>query len=381
MSLPTAIRRALDRFMGGRGEFSITVPVMDGALKPNDYLERAASLAAIETVDNLVAAGEKLLASAGSRVLELRSDGQSRVRGEHEAPVSCLAASRSGALAIGLDGLGVRIVGGRHDGALVDRASGSALACPTSAIFLDEDVLIVSNGSAVFPAARWTHDLLHLGQSGSVVRIDLSKGEATELATGLGFPAGLCAREGPGDILVAEAWRHRLLALDADRPSTPREVLVELPAYPSRVCRAAAGGYWLSFLAARSQLQEFVLREHRFRRKMIAEVDPAFWIAPALSSGRSFKEPLQAGGVIRLGIHKPWAPTRSYGLVARLDADLQPIWSAHSRADGRRHGITSLAELGGELFVASKGTGEVFMLAHTALDEPPDLAAPRERAA
>jgi hypothetical protein len=74
----------------------------------------------------------------------------------------------------------------------------------------------------------------------------------------------------------------------------------------------------------RSQLQEFVLREDRYRREMMATIDPEFWIAPALSSGRSFKEPLQAGGVIRLGIHKPWAPTRSYGLILRLDADAQP---------------------------------------------------------
>ncbi len=42
MSLSQALRRAIDRFMGGRGEFSITVPVMDGPLKPNDYLEKSA---------------------------------------------------------------------------------------------------------------------------------------------------------------------------------------------------------------------------------------------------------------------------------------------------------------------------------------------------
>jgi hypothetical protein len=109
---------------------------------------------------------------------------------------------------------------------------------------------------------------------------------------------------------------------------------------------------------------------------MIAEVDPEFWIAPALSSGRSFKEPLQAGGVIRLGIHKSWAPTRSYGLLARLDAALTPLWSGHSRADGKRHGITSLVEVDGSLLATSKGKGEVIAITHTTPSEPNDLIIP-----
>ncbi len=381
MSFAAAIRKTFDRFMGGRGEFSITVPVMDGALKPNDYLERAAALAVVEQADNAVVVGEKLLISSGSRVLELCGDGDCRVHSEHDAPIGCLAVSDGGALAIGLDGVGVKITGGRYDGTLVDRVAGLPLACPTAAMFLTEDLLVICNGSATFPAAQWSHDLIHHGRSGSVVRIDLSTGKTVELAGGLSFPAGLSTRDGTGDILVTEAWRHRLLTVEADAPSDPREVLAGLPAYPGRICRSAAGGYWLSFLAARSQLQEFVLREDRYRRKMIAEIDPAFWIVPTLSSGHSFKEPLQSGGVIRLGIHKPWAPTRSYGLVARLDADLQPVWSAHSRADGRRHGITSLTESGGKLVVTSKGKGEIILIDHVALAEPMDLMMSTEHAA
>jgi len=79
------------------------------------------------------------------------------------------------------------------------------------------------------------------------------------------------------------------------------------------------------------------------------------WIAPALASGASFLEPLQSGGVKTMGIHKPWSPSRSYGLVVRLDADLRPVASYHSRANGRRHGITSVIEAGGQLLAASQG--------------------------
>ena len=46
-----------------------------------------------------------------------------------------------------------------------------------------------------------------------------------------------------------------------------------------------------------------------------------------------------------MGIHKPWSPSRSYGLVVKLDAQLRPVASFHSRANGRRHGVTAVAEV------------------------------------
>ena len=50
------IRSIVDWFMGGRGDHSITVPVMDGALKPNNYLEQVASISSVEGADNLILA-------------------------------------------------------------------------------------------------------------------------------------------------------------------------------------------------------------------------------------------------------------------------------------------------------------------------------------
>ena len=55
----------------------------------------------------------------------------------------------------------------------------------------------------------------------------------------------------------------------------------------------------------------------------------------------------------------PWAPARSYGLVARLDENWQPVASFHSRADGTRHGITSALEADGRLLAASRGSNAV----------------------
>jgi hypothetical protein len=39
----------------------------------------------------------------------------------------------------------------------------------------------------------------------------------------------------------------------------------------------------------------------------------------------------------------------------RLDRDLAPVASLHSRANGNRHGTTSVIEADGRLLVASKG--------------------------
>jgi hypothetical protein len=64
-----------------------------------------------------------------------------------------------------------------------------------------------------------------------------------------------------------------------------------------------------------------------------------------------------------MGMLKPWAPTRSYGLVVRLDRDLQPVASFHSRADGKRHGIASCLVEGDRLLAASKGGNEVLVCA------------------
>src|SRR5690606_23293208 len=116
---------------------SITVPVMDGALKPNDRLERAASLAQLDQVDNLAPFSGRLVCSSGSRVVALGEDGSVETLFDAEGTVSCIATDGADALAVGIDGKGVRIHGGRHDGMVLGTAGSAALSCPTSALFLD----------------------------------------------------------------------------------------------------------------------------------------------------------------------------------------------------------------------------------------------------
>ena len=60
-----------------------------------------------------------------------------------------------------------------------------------------------------------------------------------------------------------------------------------------------------------------------------------------------------------MGVLKPWAPPRSYGLVLRVSSDGRVLRSLHSQVDGRHHGITAIREHRGSLYAACKGRGRL----------------------
>jgi hypothetical protein len=362
-----ALKRAYANFRG----FDIerrAVPPMEGPLKPNTALDDAAVALTLPDVDNLVAVQEGLVCSTGPELLtlELRADPSRStpglaIAGRRTMPgqISCIA-SDGDALAIGLDGEGIAILGGKHDGRKIGEAGSARLNCATAAAFAGPDTLIVANGSDRVTAADWKRDLMAKGASGSVWRVDLGSGRAERIAAGLAFSSGLAVMP-DGGIAVSEAWRHRVLAFDGSGPQ-PRVLLEDLPAYPGRIAPAPGGGFWLSLFAPRNALVEFVLTEDGYRNEMMANIDPAYWIAPSLVSGRSFLEPIQGGARKKLNMLKPWSPSWSYGLVAFCDGHMHPVASAHSRADGKVHGVTSLAERDGVLFAGAKGSGVIVAL-------------------
>ncbi len=195
------------------------------------------------------------------------------------------------------------------------------------------------------------------GASGSVWRLEPASGAWTQLAGDLAYPNGLLV-DGHS-IVVSESWRCALTRISQGAGGRGARVLEDLPAYPSRLSRGSDEAVWLALFAPRSQLVEFVLSEDRYRRRMIDEIDADYWVAPCLRSGRSPLEPTQQGGVKQLGVMKPWSPSRSYGLVARLDSAFRPLASLHSRTNGRRHGVTSCLASGGRLYFTAKGDGLV----------------------
>jgi hypothetical protein len=215
--------------------------------------------------------------------------------------------------------------------------------------------LVATDGSTTRPAGQWVYDLMERGRSGRVFALDPANGKVHALAAGLHYAFGACAAG--DDILISESWRHRVIAIGAD--GSRRPVLDNLPVYPSRLSPANGGGYWLTAFIARTQLVEFVLRENAYRRRMMAEIDPQYWIAPKLRSGQSFLEPMQGAHLKTMGVVKPWAPPRSYGLVIRLNEAGAPLYGVHSRVDGVNHGIVAAVEMDGALYALAKGPGRL----------------------
>jgi hypothetical protein len=347
------MRGAIDRFFG-RAEAAVTVPPMDGALRPNQRLEEAPVAIEARAPDNLALHRGEVLFSSGRDLRKLQTG---EIVRSFDRPIACMAAAADERLAVGLTGAEVVVV--EPNGTIVPLPTDQT-SCATALAYAGE-ALIVCRGSARHAADQWKRDLMETGAAGrgtgSVVLVPRG-GAPRLLAEQLRWPFGALPI---GDrVVVSESWGHRLLLLDPAGSSQPQPVLVDLPGYPARLAAASDGGTWLAVFAPRSQLIEFVLREDGYRRRMIGEIDSDYWIAPALANGRSFLEPIQGGALKQMGVLKPWAPSRTYGLIIKLDDNFEPILSLHSRADGTRHGTTSMLEYAQTLFVASKG-GDVVL--------------------
>ncbi|MBN9253163.1 MULTISPECIES: hypothetical protein [unclassified Mesorhizobium] len=331
----------LDIFRGK----AVTIPPLDGAFRPNTKLDDAPAFAELSEADNLLTAGDRLLASSGNAVFALAADGTVTVVETFQSRVTALALSPSGELTVGLE-TGKLLTSGKEVALPAD------INCITALAYGQDGTLWLANGSARHAPSQWAADLMEKGASGSLWKREPAGGAFRQVAGGLAFPYGL--HQVGTDIIVAESWRHQLVRHDG-ASGAATTVLAHLPGYPARMAPAAGGGAWLALFAPRNRLIEFILQEVHYREDMLREVSPDCWIAPALASNRNFLEPLQCGAIRTMGIHKPWSPSRSYGLVARLDADMRPRFSIHSRANGTRHGICSVAERSGRLFVASRG--------------------------
>lgn len=341
----------------GRGEAAITIPVLDGAFKPNRVLEDAAVLATLEAPEDLATDGKALFVADGNRVLRFTGT-QHTEEFRADGTITALACLPQGGMAVAIDGSRVEIVSGPHDRKRWTGVNGKEMVSVNAISAAKDGRLHVTDGSATQPYERWCHDLMERGHTGRLLEFDPQKNEGRELKTGLHYAFGCCVSDSA--TWVSETWKHRILNVAA-KPGA--DVMLDwLPGYPCRITPAPGGGFWLCAFAGRTQLVEFVLRENAFRRRMIDEVDPRYWIAPALNSGDDFLEPLQGAQVKMRGVLKPYAPPRSYGLVIRLDASGVPVSSFQSRLDGKNHGVVSAVEFQGNLFVLAKGSKRILQL-------------------
>lgn len=333
------VTRCMDWFFG-RGAYAVTVPGMDGALRPNALLDEAPALVCDPAPDNIVSLGGSFFHSCGHDLRQWHPDAPAPATlHSFDRPIAAMAALSDGTLAIALAD-GTVLLRGPEGTRQLSAPQSNGLLCITALSETAPGVLALANGSARVHATDWAADLMQRNATGSVWLLDSAQDTVRPLAHGLAYAAGVLS-DGRR-LIVSEAWAHRLVAVPLSG-GAPTALTAHLPGYPGRIVADPSGGAWLCVFAPRSQLIEFVLRERGYRERMMREVPRELWIAPALRSGESFLEPLQGGAVKQLGILKPWAPTRSYGLLVRLDDAFQPLFSLHSRADGRRHGVTSAA--------------------------------------
>jgi strictosidine synthase-like protein len=355
-----------DRLRGwlNPGEDALNVPTLDGPWRPNDLIEAARLVAELDAPDNLALTSSGLWCSAGGRLLRI-TDADLVVEEDcFETPISCLGDSADGGLVIGFNAGGLLWRGGARDGFQLEQVAGTALRCPTAVAAGADGEVFIADASSHHAPQDWVRDLMEKRSDGRVLALD-PKDNTRVVASGIAYPQGLLATA--SGLLIAESWRHRLRLLGTHGNEV---ALSQLAGYPGRLSAAPDGGYWLALFAMRTKLVEFVLLENAYREQMMRTIEPRYWVAPMLSSSGDHLEPLQGGAVKQLGILKPWAPPRSYGLVVRLDARLQPLYSLHSRAAGKRHGITSAVQRGGTLYLTAKGGNQLLAVDLASLARP-----------
>jgi hypothetical protein len=349
----SALKNFADRFLG-RGDATITVPSFDGALKPNQILEKAETIGQFEAPEDLATDGKTIYIADGAALLRLDGSATTEVR-RFDRAISALCCLPNGGIAAALDGREVQVFATPSASSAAVSISDPSFNAINALSPGQRGTLIATDGSSARPYGQWVYDLMERGRTGRVLSLDIASGRARPIASGLSYAFGACAA---GDaVFVSESWRHQIVAIAQN--GSRRVVLDNLPVYPSRLSPAASGGFWLTAFAARTQLIEFVLRENAYRRRMMAEIDPEYWIAPKLKSGQSFLEPMQGAHIKTMGVVKPWAPPRSYGLVIRLNADGMPLYAAHSRVDGVNHGVVAAVEMAGSLYAIAKGPGRL----------------------
>lgn len=341
-----------------------SIPVLDGPMRPNSKLDQCPVLSvAVPAPDDISFASDgSAYVTSRNKVFRFADANFTppEVAAEFDGLATGVAPHPDGGVVVCVAGVGVAFVGGPQSGRMLEIAGSQGLECPTAVAVSAAGDIYICDGSRHNTPDRWAFDLMEKRRSGRVLRIHGKTAEVEVLAQDLAFPNGICLTNDGSALLVSEAWSHDVLRipLDSSSPYRRQAAIENLPGYPGRII-ATRTGYCLTLFALRTQLVDFVLTEDAYRRKMIARVEPEFWIAPALKSEGHYLEPVQGGGLKKHGSVKAWAPPRSYGLVVLFDEDFEVDASLHSRVGGACHGVTGVAVHNSETFLVSKGDSKI----------------------
>ncbi len=340
------------------------IPPLDGALRPNTLLEESQIVMdGLPGPCGLCASSVQAFLASGQSILSFGTDAAPKLLHSVDGQISALYYDEPGeGLLAGIAGRGVIGVGGRFDGRRWASARGVAISNPTGIAMVD-DAILVTEGSTTVEPGDWRRDLLQKSRSGRLIRLDARSDGGDVLLDGLQYPAGVAASPEARSTLFTESWSHALRAFGGTHRNEGSALGFDnSPGYPGHIAPASSGGFWIAFFALRTHLIEFLLGEDGYRKEMIRTVPEEFWIAPSLSPSDQMLVPLQFGQIKVLGMTKPWAPPRSYGLVVEYDQSGRPVRSLHSRNGGRLHGITSTCEFAGSVFATSHAASALIRL-------------------
>lgn len=328
------------------------LPPMEAGLRPNRRLDEAEVVLPpgdYEPEDVVMASSGEVLFSSGNGLFELRA-GDVRTVAEFSSPVGSLTVAGTDVVAA-VEGVGLVAVS--TSGSTEELCTDPSVArCVTDLAALPDGSLLAAVGSRHVGADGWARALVDGDRSGRLVRVD-GTGAGVE-ADELGWPAGVAVTV-EGDVVVSLSLEHRIEKRAITSLAGPiRPLFTNLPVYPGRVS-ATDGGCWVAAPYARNRVTELLLDEPELLAEMVATISPEEWFVPRLRSENPYTDPLQMGQLRVLGIVKPWAPPRSYGLAFRLGGDGRVVESAHSRVDGKRHGVTGVSTAGERVVLAARG--------------------------
>lgn len=343
------------------------IPPMDGPLSPNERLDNLEQICMdVDAPDDVVRFGDTgaLLVSSGCCLVVIGRDQTVSVLRKFQSPISAFTCLENRTIILACDdGVIMHLSSSGEELESVHEAEGIQLSGVTAFALDDAGGAYFSIGSTDYRAREWVRDLMDCNRKGLLGYWKPSQ-QPKLLRRGLAFPNGAAFDADHESLVITESWTHSVtrFRVVGQELSDPEILIENLPGYPARISVAAGGGYWLAIFVMRTLLVELVLREESFKKDMIRSLDPELWICPALASTGSHWEPLQMGGMKKLGIRKAWSPPRSYGLVLRIDADGEILDSMHSRNDGRYHGITAAREVNNQLIVVSKGGNKLLTM-------------------
>lgn len=338
-----------------------SVPPLEAGLRPNDRLDCADVVAPGFEADDLVVHGAAVALSQDNEVLLLSGEGPPRPLASLSGRVTALASTGSALLAA-VDGAGIVEVA--RDGASTVRYDDPRLhSCVTAMHALPDGDLAVTVGSARYGDEQWREAVVHADRTGCLLR--LGRAGVDVLAERLGWPAGVCAK-GESEVLVSVSNEHRI-DLVSLRGGKRRALLRNLPGFPGRISagKASADEWLVAFPYVRNRLSELLLEEREFADAMVAQLPSSQWLLPQLRTDNPFTSALQLGQLRVLGVLKPWAPPRTYGLVGVLDGAGRFSSSLHSRVDGTQHGVTAAVAAADGVLVAVRGSRNIVLVKET----------------